>query len=176
MTLNLIAAVAENLAIGFQNKLIYWLPDDLRRFKALTTGHTVIMGRKTFESLPGGKPLPDRINIVLTTDVEYAIEPNDNVFITHSVQDTVDLCEALFPDKEWFVIGGESIYKQFMENGLVSEMRLTLVNDNADGDTFFPEFSEDDWYTYYKSMAMVGKREYVETSFYFQILKKKNSQ
>ena len=63
-----------------------------------------------------------------------------------------------------------------MENGLVSEMRLTLVNDNADGDTFFPEFSEDDWYTYYKSMAMVGKREYVETSFYFQILKKKNSQ
>ena len=172
----IIACINEKRVIGKDGNLLYHIKNDLANFKSMTVGNVVVMGRKTFESLPGGKPLPDRINIVLTTDVEYAIEPNDNVFITHSVQDTVDLCEALFPDKEWFVIGGESIYKQFMENGLVSEMRLTLVNDDSDGDTFFPEFSEDDWYTYYNSMSMVSKRDYVETSFYFKILKKKNSQ
>lgn len=166
----IISCINEKRAIGKEGKLLYRIKNDLSNFKNMTVGNVVIMGRKTFESLPDGKPLPDRINIILTSDTEYGVEPADNVFITNSIQDTVELCEALFPDKEWFVIGGESIYRQFMENGLVSEMRLTVVRDDKDGDAFFPEFSEDDWRTYYKSLTMVTT---ADTSFYFSILKKK---
>ena len=171
----IIACINKNRVIGKDGKLLYTIKNDLANFQRMTTGNVVIMGRKTFESLPGGKPLKDRINIILTRDVEYGVEPSDNVFITNSIKDTVELCEALFEDKECFVIGGESIYKEFMERGLVDEMRLTVVNDEADGDTFFPEFSEDDWDIYYKSMAQVSKWDYSETSFYFEILKKKGS-
>jgi len=166
----IIACINKKRAIGKDSKLLYHIDNDLANFKSMTVGNVVIMGRKTFESLPGGKPLPNRINIILTTDVEYGVEPNDNVFITNSLQDTVELCQALFPDKEWYVIGGESIYRLFMEQNLVSEMRLTVVEDDKDGDTFFPEFSEDAWRTYYKSMNMWAS---AETTFYFQVLKKK---
>lgn len=168
----IIACINEKRVIGKEGKLLYHIKNDLANFKGMTVGNVVIMGRKTFESLPGGKPLPDRINIILTSDTEYGVEPADNVFITNSIQDTVDLCEALFPDKEWFVIGGESIYKQFMELDLVSEMRLTMVKDDEDGDTFFPEFSEDEWRTYYKSLPMYPTEN---LSFHFEILKKKTA-
>lgn len=168
----IISCINEKRAIGKDGNLLYHIKNDLNNFKSMTVGNVVIMGRKTFESLPNGKPLPDRINIILTSDTEYGVEPADNVFITNSIQDTVELCEALFPDKEWFVIGGESIYRQFMENGLVSEMRLTVVRDDMDGDVFFPEFSEDEWKTYYKSLTMYPT-DYL--SFYFHILKKKTA-
>ena len=81
---------------------------------------------------------------------------------------------AFFYDKEVFVIGGESIYHQFMDEGLVDEMRLTIVNDETEGDVYFPEFNEDDWSVYYKSMAQVSSYEGVDKSFYFEILKRKN--
>lgn len=171
----IIACINKKRVIGKDGKLLYTIKNDLANFKRMTVGNVVIMGRKTFESLPNGEPLSDRVNIILTRDTEYGIEPSDNVFITNSVQDTVELCEAMFSDKECFVIGGESIYKEFMERGLVDEMRLTVVNDESEGDTFFPEFSEDDWNVYYKSMAQVSKWEYSETSFYFEILKRKSS-
>ena len=133
------------------------------------------MGRKTFESLPNGEPLKDRINVVLTSDVEFGVNENfNNVYIVHSVKDAVELCEAFFSDKELFVIGGESVYRQFMDEGLVSELRLTVVKDDTDGDVFFPEFNEDEWDTYYKSMAQVSSFEGIDKSFYFHILKKKN--
>ena len=171
--MNAIAAVNEKGYIGKGGDLLYAIKEDMSFFVKTTKGKTVIMGRKTLESLPGGKPLDGRINIILTNNTEYGVEPADNVFITNSIQDTVELCQALFPDKEWFVIGGESIYREFIERDLVSEMRLTVVRDDKDGDTFFPNFHENEWYTYYKSMAMASNWEYVETSFYFHVIKKK---
>jgi dihydrofolate reductase len=140
----------------------------------MTVGNVVIMGRKTFESLPNGVPLKDRVNIIITTDEEYGVDAKfDNVYIVHSVEDAVELCDAFFSDKEVFVIGGESIYRQFMEKDLVNEMRLTIVNDDADGDAVFPEYNEEDWYVYYKSMAQVSSWEGVDKSFYFEVLLKK---
>lgn len=161
-------------AIGKDGNLLYHIKDDLTNFKKMTTGNVVIMGRKTFESLPGGKPLPDRVNIILTTDAEYGVEPNDNVFITHSVQETAELCQAFFPDKEWFVIGGESIYKQFMGQNLVSEMRITLVHDNAEGDVYFPEYTEDEWRNYFDTSVMKPEDE-TPVLYSFHVFKKKNS-
>jgi dihydrofolate reductase len=140
----------------------------------MTVGNVVIMGRKTFESLPNGAPLKDRVNIIITTDEEYGVDAEfDNVYIVHSVEDAVELCDAFFSDKEVFVIGGESIYRQFMEKDLVGEMRLTIVNDDTEGDAVFPEYNEEDWYVYYKSMAQVSSWEGVDKSFYFEILLKK---
>ena len=168
----IIACINKKRVIGKDGKLLYTIKNDLAIFKRMTVGNVVIMGRKTFESLPNGEPLKDRVNIILTSNEEYGVTPADNVFITNSIEDTVDLCEALFPDKELFVIGGESIYQQFLDKGLVSEMRLTVVNDEAEGDAHFPEYNETEWYEYYKSMAQVSSWEGVDTSFYFQVFKK----
>ena len=165
----LIACTNKKRAIGDKGKLLYSIKEDLINFKRMTLGNVVIMGRKTFESLPGGKPLPGRINIILTTDEEYGIEPNDDVFITNSIQDVVDLCEALFTDKEWFVIGGESIYKQFLDANLVDEMRLTIVDDDKDGDTYCPTFDNNQWAVYYETLT----QKIDSISFIFEILKKK---
>ena len=136
MTLNLIAAVAENLAIGFHNKLIYWLPDDLRRFKALTTGHTIIMGRKTFESLPKGA-LPNRRNVVLTrqTGSENSF-PGCDVF--HSLEEALASCAV---DEDVFVIGGESLYRAALPQA--QRLYLTEVADAPkEADAFFPAYRD----------------------------------
>ena len=134
------------------------------------------MGRKTFESLPNGEPLKDRINVIITSNEEFSVDSKfDNVFIVKSIEDTIELCEALFEGKELFVIGGETVYRQFMEKGLVDEMRLTIVNDETEGDVFFPEYNEDEWYVYYESMAQVSSWKGVDKSFYFEILKKKTN-
>ena len=136
MTLNLIAAVAENLAIGFQNRLIYWLPDDLKRFRALTTGHTVIMGRRTYESLPKGA-LPNRRNVVLTRRKDAAGDfPGCDVYAS--------LDEALFScgaDEDVFVIGGESLYRAALP--LAQRLYLTEVEDTPEeADAFFPPYRD----------------------------------
>ena len=130
----IIACINKKGVIGKDGKLLYTIKNDLANFKRMTVGNVVIMGRKTFESLPNGEPLKDRVNIILTSNVEYGVTPADNVFITNSIEDTIDLCEALFPDKELFVIGGESIYQQFLDKGLVSEMRLTFDGKEAKTD------------------------------------------
>ncbi|MBR1467092.1 MAG: dihydrofolate reductase [Bacteroidaceae bacterium] len=136
MTINIIAAIARNNAIGNDNKLLYWLPEDMKRFKALTTGHTVIMGRKTFESLPKGA-LPDRRNIVLSrSDVRY---PGTETF--RSLTDAVSACRD---DDEVYIIGGASIYRQAM--AIADKLRLTEVNDTpAQADAFFPEIDKREW-------------------------------
>jgi dihydrofolate reductase len=156
-------------AIGNKGKLLYSIMEDLINFKTMTIGNVVIMGRKTFESLPGGKPLSDRINIVLTHDAEWGVEPADNLFIANSLEDAVGLCEAYFADKELFVIGGESIYKQFLDAGLVDEIRFTIVDDFKDGDTHFPEYDASEWRVYYESLKQTSRDN---ISFIFQILKK----
>lgn len=132
--ISLIAAVARNRAIGFQNKLLYWLPNDLKRFKALTTGHTIIMGRRTFESLPKGA-LPNRRNVVLSRS-GVTFEGAESF---SSLQAALATCQ---PDEEVFVIGGASVYRQAMP--FADRLCLTEIDDTPDeADAFFPDYS--DW-------------------------------
>ena len=169
----IIACINKKRAIGKDGKLLYSIKNDLANFKNMTVGNVVIMGRKTFESLPNSKPLPDRINVIITSDTEYGVEPADNVYITNSIEDAIELCETLFSDKELFVIGGQSIYQEFMDRNLVSEMRLTVVNDDADGDSFFPEYNEEEWSTYYRTMVQpIDSMNPNSRTFCFQIIKK----
>ena len=133
MTVSIIAAVARNRAIGFENKLIYWLPNDLKRFKALTTGHTIIMGRNTFLSLPKGA-LPNRRNIVLSrTQKDF---PGCDTYA--SLKEALTHCT---PEEDVYVIGGASVYRQAMP--LADRLFLTEIDDTpAKADTFFPDYSE----------------------------------
>ena len=134
MTISIIAAVAKNRAIGFENKLIYWLSNDLKRFKALTTGHTIIMGRNTFESLPKGA-LPNRRNVVLSTTVKEL--PGCEVFPT--LEAALESCKA---DEQVYIIGGARVYEQAI--GIADKLCLTEINDTPEqADAFFPDYS--DW-------------------------------
>ena len=131
---NVIAAVARNRAIGYGNKLLYWLPDDLKRFKALTSGHTIIMGRNTYESLPKGA-LPNRRNIVLSRTVKEL--PGCELF--GSLDEALANCK---PDEDIYIIGGASVYEQAMPKA--DRLLLTEVNDTpANADAFFPDYSEE---------------------------------
>ena len=132
--ISIIAAVAKNRAIGYKNKLIYWLPNVLKRFKALTTGHTIIMGRNTFLSLPKGA-LPNRRNIVLSRSAKEF--PGCEVF--PSLEEALNHCAK---DEEVFIIGGASVYKQAL--AVADRLCLTEIDDTpAEADTFFPPY--DDW-------------------------------
>ncbi len=132
MKVNIIAAVARNRAIGFENKLLYWLPDDMKRFRQLTTGHTVVMGRRTFESLPKGA-LPHRRNCVLTRTV--SVLPGCECF--ESWEDLLKTCSET---EEIFVIGGASIYQLLA--GEADRLLLTEVDDTPEeADAFFPDYS-----------------------------------
>lgn len=134
--ISIIAAVAQNRAIGYQNKLLYWLPNDLKRFKALTTGHTIIMGRKTFESLPKGA-LPNRRNVVLTRSL--ITFPGTEVF--SSLQMALASCA---PEEDVYIIGGASVYREALP--LADRLFLTEIEDiPAQADAFFPLFSLDEW-------------------------------
>lgn len=133
--LSIIVAVSENNAIGKDNKLLWHLPADLRHFKAITTGHTIIMGRKTYESI--GKPLPNRRNVVITRQANYAAE---GVEIVNSIADAIALTAT---DENVFIIGGDEIYKQTLAS--CNKIYLTRVHQYYDGDAFFPELSADDW-------------------------------
>ena len=132
--INIIAAVAKNRAIGFQNKLIYWLPNDLKRFKQLTTGHTIIMGRNTFLSLPKGA-LPNRRNCVLTTSVSQL--PGCECF--KNWDEFIASCQ---PNEDIYIIGGASLYTNLLDKA--DRLYLTEIDDTpAQADTFFPAY--DDW-------------------------------
>ena len=133
--ISIIAAVAKDRAIGIGNKLIYWLPNDLKRFKALTTGHTIIMGRRTFESLPKGA-LPNRRNIVLSrTEKDF---PGCDSYA--SLKEALNHCS---PNEDVYIIGGASVYKQAM--AMADRLCLTEVDDTPkEADAFFPDYS--DWH------------------------------
>ena len=172
----IIACVNKRNAIGKDGKLMYNIKNDMNNFVRITKYNgVVIMGRKTFESI-GGKPLPGRVNIIMTEDTDYSVDGSfENLYITHSISDVYNLCEAFFPDRELFVIGGASIYRQFLDSGMVDEILLTVVNDDAEGDAYFPDIDTDDWYLYYKSMAQTSSYMNNETSFYFEVLRRKIS-
>ena len=132
--ISIIAAIAKNRAIGFENKLIYWLPNDLKRFKQLTTGHTVVMGRKTFESLPKGA-LPNRRNIVLSRQ-KRDFEGCDSFT---SLRKALATCQ---PDEQVFIIGGASIYKEAL--AVADRLWLTEIDHiPTQADTCFPEIGEE---------------------------------
>lgn len=132
MTLNIIAAVARNRAIGYHNKLLYWLPNDLKRFKQLTTGHTIIMGRHTFLSLPKGA-LPNRRNIVLTTTVNEL--PGCECYA--SLDEALSHCGS---DEDIYIIGGDSVYRQALNRA--DRLCLTEIDDTPqEADAFFPDYS-----------------------------------
>ena len=134
--ISIIAAVAKNNAIGFQNKLIYWLPNDLKRFKALTTGNTIIMGRKTFESLPKGA-LPNRRNVVISRNSEYVAEGAE-------VYASIDAALAACNGDEIFILGGEQLYKAMLDKA--DRLCLTEIDDEPENaDAFFPEFDKAVW-------------------------------
>ena len=140
--ISIIAAVAKNRAIGFENKLIYGLPNDLKRLKALTTGHTIIMGRRTFESLPKGA-LPNRRNVVLSASIVNSKEVKSEKFpgceVYSSLEAALDHCQ---PDEDVYIIGGARVYEQAID--FADRLCLTEVDDTpAEADAFFPDYS--DW-------------------------------
>ncbi len=132
----IIAAAGENNALGINNDLPWHLPDDFKRFKNLTTGHKIIMGRKTLESFP--KALPNREHIVITRDKDYI--PKFECTVVHSLEHALDL--AANEDKS-FIIGGGQIYEQAME--FATDIELTRIHSSFEADTFFPEIDKNIW-------------------------------
>nr|WP_299385094.1 dihydrofolate reductase [Allomuricauda sp.] len=132
----MIAAAAENNALGINNDLPWHLPDDFKRFKALTSGHKIIMGRKTLESFP--KPLPNREHIAISRDKNY--EPKFPCKMVHSLEAAIELVEE---GETAFIIGGGEIYRQAM--AIATHIELTRVHAKVEADTFFPEIDETEW-------------------------------
>lgn len=134
---SIIVAASLNNAIGRGNQLIYRVPNDMKRFKELTTGHTIIMGRKTFESLPKGA-LPNRRNLVLSTNSNAEFTGAERF---SSLDEAIAACKD---EKEVFIIGGDSVYKQAMPKA--DAIYLTLIEDiTKDADAFFPEIKSEEW-------------------------------
>ena len=135
--LSIIVAKAKNNIIGKDNKLIWNLPEDLKRFKELTTGHTIIMGRKTFESL--GRVLPNRKHLVFSQNPDFKVN-DENVEVVHSM---LQIQEYIESEEESFVIGGAMIYNLLMPH--VTKMYVTQINQEFEGDAFFPRIDPEKW-------------------------------
>ena len=133
--ITIIAAAGSNNELGKDNDLVWHLPKDFKRFKKLTTGHHIIMGRKTFQSFP--KPLPNRVHIVITRNTDYHPE---GAIIVHSMTEALEISKN---DSQIFIIGGGEIYQLGMK--IADKIELTRVNSSFDADTFFPEIPSEDW-------------------------------
>ena len=133
--ITLIAAAAENNSLGKNNDLIWHLPDDFKRFKAITSGHYIIMGRKTFESF--SKPLPNRTHVIITRQKNYNPE---NCIVVNSLEKAIEICPK---DEDIFVIGGGEIYQQSI--AIADKIELTRVHSTFEADTFFPEIDTTIW-------------------------------
>lgn len=132
--ISIIAAIGKNRELGKDNKLLWSIPEDMERFKTVTMGHPVIMGRKTFKSI--GKPLTGRINIVLTKDPNFKAQ---GVFVCHTIEEAISLAESR-DTHEIFFIGGGEVYAQAIK--FADKIYLTIVNGKFEADTYFPEYSE----------------------------------
>lgn len=132
----IVVAIGRNRELGKEGKLLWHIPDDLKRFKALTLGHPVIMGRKTFESILAylGKPLPGRTNIVVTRDADYA---HEGVVVAHSLEEALEMAKGL-DGEEIHIGGGAQLYEQALPH--VDKLYLTLVDDAPEADAFFPPY------------------------------------
>ncbi len=144
--ITIIAAASENNALGKDNDLVWHLPDDFKRFKELTSGNYILMGRKTYESFP--KPLPNRKHLIITRQKDYQVP--ENCFVFDSIQSVLHAFDGIqstfdevleFLDKDIWIIGGGEIYKQSME--IADRIELTRVHSEFEADTFFPEIGEE---------------------------------
>ncbi len=154
-TVTLIAAASENNIIGKDNKLIWRLSDDLKHFKELTKGHFVIMGRKTFESMP--KALPNRTNVIITRKTDYKAE---NAIVVNSLEKALKVAEN---DNQPFVIGGGEIYKLSME--IADRIELTRVHTSIEGDTSFPEIDLEKWQEVKNEKRLKNEKNEYDFSF-----------
>jgi dihydrofolate reductase len=155
MNISIIVAASRNHVIGKDNQLIWRLSADLKRFKALTTGHTIIMGRKTFESI--GKPLPNRHSVIITRQEEYKVE---GCTVVHSLEEAL---EAAKKEEKVFIIGGGSIYKEAIDKA--DSLYLTLVHHNFEGDTFFPEVNAKEWISVAREDCLPDEKNQYPYSF-----------
>ncbi|MCD8109644.1 MAG: dihydrofolate reductase [Clostridiales bacterium] len=156
--MNLIAAVDRNWAIGLNNKLLVQIPADMKFFRETTTGNVVVMGRKTLESFPNGRPLPNRVNIVLTQDPSYRVR---DAVIVHNMD---ELHEELrnYPSEDIYVIGGESIYRQLVDECDVAH--ITKINYTYEADAWFPNLDEKpEW----QITADSEEQTYFDLEYYF---------
>jgi len=133
--LSLIVATAKNRVIGVNNTLPWHLPEDLKRFRALTTGHHIIMGRKTYDSL--GRLLPGRTTVIVTRNQAYKVE---GAIVVHSLEDAIAACGG---DQEVFLIGGAELYQDGLK--LANKLYVTEIDAEYEGDAFFPEFDLSEW-------------------------------
>lgn len=155
--LSIIVAVAENHAIGKDNDLIWYISDDLKRFKRLTTGHTILMGRKTFESLPKGA-LPNRTNVVITRDESLHFE---NCIMLHSIEEAIEKYQD--SEEEVFIIGGGSIYEKMLP--FAQKLFLTKVHQSFEADVFFPQIDWNDWQITAEENHNKGEKNEFDFSF-----------
>jgi dihydrofolate reductase len=154
--ITIIVAKAENNIIGNENQLIWHLPNDLKRFKALTTGHPILMGRKTFESI--GRPLPNRTNIVITRNSDWSQE---GIQTASSLEKAIEIASKI--DPKIFVIGGGNIYQQSLE--LADILEVTEVHQDFEGDTKFPEIDENTWKETFREKHPIDEKHSIEYSF-----------
>jgi len=153
--ITMIAAAAENNELGKDNDLVWHLPDDFRRFKQLTTGHHIIMGRKTFESFP--KPLPNRVHVIITRNRDYKPE---GAVVVHSMKEALEVAKD---DDQPFIIGGGEIYTIGMDYADCIE--LTRVHGKFDADTFFPEIDPEIWKVEKKELHGADERHEVAFTY-----------
>ncbi|WP_118195711.1 dihydrofolate reductase [Albibacterium indicum] len=161
--ISIIVAAAQNNAIGKNNELLWHMPADLKYFKDKTTGHAVIMGRKTYESV--GKPLPNRRNIVITRKKDYQKE---GIEVCHSLQDALALCD---PDDENFIVGGAEVYSEAM--AVSDRIYFTLIYDEFEADAFFPPILPDFWQLTSESLHEADDKNPYDYNFMVYERKKK---
>lgn len=164
MEIHLIVAVAnENNAIGKNNGLLWHLPKDMQFFKSMTTGYTIISGRKNYESIPKKfRPLPDRRNIVITRQENYSSEGAE---IVHSLEEAIALAKDDAKEK-CFIIGGGQIYKEALNKDLIDQMHITWVKGNFDADTFFPKLDlKNKWRLYREEASLSDEKNKYDMVF-----------
>lgn len=152
--LSIIVAVSENRVIGKLNSLPWYIPEDLKRFRRITTGHPVIMGRRTYQSV--GRPLPNRTNIVISRDKNFQAE---GIIVVHSLEEALGLAESKPGCEEVFIIGGGEIFAQSI--GKADRLYLTLIKGDIKGDIYFPDYSQ------FKKRKKVGEGRYEKYQYEF---------
>jgi dihydrofolate reductase len=153
--LSIIVAVSENNVIGRDNGLPWRLSADLRRLKSLTMGHHILMGRKTWESL--GRPLPGRVNVVITRDKDYKA---GGAIVVHSLKEALEVSSG---DAEAFVFGGGTIFEEAIH--LTGKIHLTIVHTKIEGDTFFPELKKEEWKETERQKFLADEKNQYDYSF-----------
>ncbi|MBQ6769369.1 MAG: dihydrofolate reductase [Bacteroidales bacterium] len=165
MTISIIVAMAENRAIGRNGDLIWHNSRDLKQFKRITTGHTVVMGFKTYLSLPGQKPLPNRRNIILSSHLETAPEGFE---IADSIKTALEMVKD---EEEVFVMGGGMVYEQFLP--LADRLYLTRIGKSFEADTYFPYVNFDEWELV--DLEVVDDDPNVDYEYRFEVWERNNT-